>query len=233
MPLPRPDVVIFDMDGTTVRHLRPWVLQLMEVTDDLIYRVRRICNALGLTKLKLRRSTKKPRLIGHRMLHKIRRKPVEEIVEPCPGVIELLELLRDHGVKTGLVSNGLGKGYGHDILDKFGLAPLFATTVFREDIVRSKPDPEMLLAALSQINLPLTPESVVWYIGDRAKDITAAVATTHQVTAQIIPIGYGLPAAVALFDQGYPSKDNVVLSYEDWYDTVAGILGTLPAAPAA
>lgn len=224
MSLPRPDVVIFDMDGTTVRHLRPWVLHLLEILDDTSYRLLKIFSALGLVTLRLRPRTRKPRLIGQRMLHKIRRKSVDEIVEPCPGVIEILELLRDHGIKTGLVSNGLGKGYGHDILEKFGLAPLFATTVFREDIVRSKPDPEMLLTTLRQIDLPLTPESVVWYIGDRAKDIAAAVATTHQVPAQIIPIGYGLHAAVALFDRGYPSKDHLVLSYEDWYDTVAEIL---------
>jgi phosphoglycolate phosphatase len=224
MPLPRPDIVIFDMDGTTVRHLRPWVLSLLEILDDASYRLRKIFNVLGLTKLRLRSRTRKPRLIGQRMLHKLRRKPVDEIVEPCPGVIELLELLRAHNIKTGLVSNGLGQGYGHDILDKFELERLFDTTIFREDIIKSKPDPEILLAALDQIGVPLTPQTVVWYIGDRAKDITAAVATTHRVPAQIIPIGYGLHVSVALFDQGYPSRDHLVLSYEVWINTVAKIL---------
>ena len=34
MSLPKPTIVIFDMDGTTVRHLNPVVLHILEWFDD-------------------------------------------------------------------------------------------------------------------------------------------------------------------------------------------------------
>ena len=39
MALEKPTIVIFDMDGTTVRHLSPTVLWLAETYDDSVYRV--------------------------------------------------------------------------------------------------------------------------------------------------------------------------------------------------
>lgn len=228
MSLPRPTAVIFDMDGTTVRHLRPWLLHVLEIADDAMYRTRtglaRVGKMMGYgTLYRRRKSTRKPRLIVHRMLHKVRRKSVDEIVEPCPGIIDLLELFRARGIPVGLVSNGLGKGYGHEILEKFDLMKYFQTCVFREDIMRSKPDPEAIVTALSQLGASLTENDSVWYIGDRAKDVAAAAAATAHVRARIVPIGYGLHTALALFERQL-SADHLVISYEDWYSTVEGVL---------
>ena len=86
------------------------------------------------------------------------------------------EIFRAHQIPVGLVSNGLGQGYGHDILKTFELESFFAATLFREDIVHSKPNPEPIIKIIQSFNLPDSPETCVWYIGDRAKDIAAAVA---------------------------------------------------------
>lgn len=237
MPLPRPSIVILDMDGTTVRHLNPRVLHLLEIADDVLYRTRdfmgRVGSALKIAEpLRTRRTKRKPRLIVHRALHKLRRKPVEQIVEPCPGIIDLLELFKAHEIPVGLISNGLGKGYGHNILEKFGLEPLFAANIFREDIQKSKPDPEAIMTVLSRISPKLSDHDVIWYIGDRAKDVAAALSASPQVPAHVVPIGYGYHAALALLERNL-SADHLVLSYEDWYPIVEDLLGPLPTAATA
>ncbi len=228
MPLPRPTLVILDMDGTTVRHLNPYVLHALELADDALFRARTYMTCLGQklgmgTQLRTRRSTRRPRLLVHRTLHKLRRKSVDQIVAPCPGVIDLFELFAAHLIPMGLISNGLGRGYGYDILEKFDLAKFFTATVFREDTRRAKPDPEPILEILKRMGIPLTSNDVIWYIGDRAKDIAVALSSGPLVTAKIIPIGYGLHAAPMLL-QNHFNTDHLVLSYEDWYETVEGIL---------
>ncbi len=237
MPLPRPTIVIFDMDGTMVRHLNPRLLHLLEIADDAAYRVRTFFGALGARlhiarPLRTRRATRKPRLIVHRVLHKLRRKPVEQIVEPCPGIIDLLELFQIHHIPVGLISNGLGAGYGHEILQKFGLDPLLATAVFREDTQKSKPDPEPIMTALSRIKPDLGTGDVIWYVGDRAKDVAAALSASPRVPARVVPVGYGYHAALALFERDL-GPDHLVLSYEDWYPMVEDILGPDPNVHAA
>ena len=127
MTLPKPDIVIFDMDGTAVRHLNPKLLHVLEWLDDLSFKIRRIATWVFERKAQGPLvlddpNRKKPKLLVHRAIHKIRRKPVEQIVEPCPGLYRVLDLLQAHGVPMAIVSNGLGKGYGHDILQKFDFA---------------------------------------------------------------------------------------------------------------
>lgn len=237
MPLPRPTIVIFDMDGTLVRHLNPRLLHLLEVADDTTYRLRNFFGKIGerlhLTRpLRTRRSTRKPRLIVHRVLHKLRRKPVEQIVEPCPGIIDLLELFQTHQIPVGLISNGLGAGYGHEILEKFELQSLLSTAVFREDTQKSKPDPEPIMTALARIKPNLGAEDVIWYVGDRAKDVAAALSASLRVQARVVPVGYGYHAALALFERDL-GPDHLVLSYQDWYPVVEDILGPGPTANVA
>jgi phosphoglycolate phosphatase len=225
MTLPAPTIVLFDMDGTTVRHVNPRLLGTLEVIDDVIYKasglVRRarheapISETLG----------KPPRLIVHRILHKIRRKPVEQIVQPCPGIFSLLNLFKDHGVPMGIVSNGLGKGYGHDILKKFKLDDYFSSQTFREDITHSKPHPEPIIRALRKIKDPVAMDDVVWYIGDRHKDVMAAVAAQKDLPGKIIPFAYGLKASVAVLERGL-SPDHIIMNYAEFTQRIKPLFGT-------
>ena len=104
--LDKPTIVIFDMDGTTVRHVNPALLHALEFIDNVLYRLA--------SPFKRRRSIKDysrneatPRgLLVHRILHKFRRKSVEQIVQPCPGIYNLLKYFKEQNIPIGLASNG-------------------------------------------------------------------------------------------------------------------------------
>lgn len=219
MTLLRPTIVLFDMDGTTVRHIHPRLLQILEALDDTGHKVAKV--ASGILKREIDtpplveiRNGKRPKLLVHRAMHKMRRKDVDEIVEPCPGIYDVLDFLKQRDIPMGIVSNGLGKGYGHDILKTFDLEPYFNVTIFREDITRSKPYPDPLLQALN--GLPRQPEAsdVIWYIGDRRKDIQAALAACDHLPCPVVPIAYGLNAAIAVLEKNLPS-DNIIMAWQD------------------
>jgi len=242
MSLPAPSIVIFDMDGTTVRHLNPRLLHVMEVLDDLAYTIGRAFRAIFWRSQKVsladfnldedlpsaeKKKRKNPQVLVHRMIHKVRRKSVDQIVEPCPGVIATLNLLKKHDIPTALVSNGLGSGYGHDILDKFDLEPFFKATVFREDIRHSKPNPEPILLALKHMDIKPKADDVIWYIGDRRKDIIAALAAAKQLPCKMVPIAYGLNASVAVVENGL-SPEHIKMCFHDMGENLADILGPIP-----
>ncbi|MCK5384035.1 MAG: HAD family phosphatase [Alphaproteobacteria bacterium] len=229
MSLERPTIVIFDMDGTAVRHLNPRLLSVLEFLDNISYKAIKLFTWLFKSDRKgpivpewhdpewLNENKKKPHLVVHRVLHKVRRKSVEQIVQPSLGLYDVLDFLKANNVPMALVSNGLGKGYGHDILQKFDLVDYFKATTFREDIQHSKPNPEPILLALKRINISIKPEDVIWYIGDHHKDITAAIEANKHIDAKIIPIAFALSAALAAIKKNL-SPDHIIMSFHDMFD---------------
>lgn len=222
----KPTIVLFDMDGTTVRHIHPRMLGVLERIDDVIFRATSFAYKKKPHPDFSQELTRKPRLLVHRALHSMRRKEVDQIVQPCPGIYPLLDLFRSDNIPMGIVSNGLGKGYGHDILQTFGLSDYFTAKIFREDIQRSKPDPDPLFRALRLIKQPLTADDVVWYIGDRHKDVIAALAADAATPATIIPFAYGLKAAVAILEKGL-SPDRIIMNYTDFAARIYPLIMTM------
>lgn len=219
MTLVKPTIVLFDMDGTTVRHINPRLLHILERLDDASHKTARFFSGVFHRKIDVIplvefRNGKRPKLLVHRALHKIRRKDVAEIVEPCPGIYAILDLLKEKNIPMGLVSNGLGKGYGHEILQKFDLEQYFSVTIFREDITRSKPFPDPILQAARK--LPRLPQAddVLWYIGDRHKDILAALAARDYLPCPVQPLAYGLNASIAVLEHNV-GVDHIVMTYAD------------------
>lgn len=210
MTLQKPTIVIFDMDGTTVKHINPRLLNFLERVDDVLYRY----SSRKTGKPSSPPPQGRPRTTVHRLLHKARRKPVEQIVEPSLGVVEVLEHLQGFGVTLVLVSNGLGKGYGHDILTRFDLSRFFPVQIFREDFVQSKPHPEPLLKALQALGTQLTQQDVIWCIGDRRKDVMAALELQKIVPCKVQPIAYGIQAAISILENHLPSE-HILTSYKD------------------
>lgn len=223
MSLPKPTIVLFDMDGTTVRHINPRILGVLEKIDDVIFKTTAWTYRNKPHPDYTLDRIKKPRLLVHRALHKFRRKEVDQIVQPCPGIYTLLNMFRDENIPMGIVSNGLGKGYGHDILKQFTLSEYFTAQIFREDIERSKPDPDPLLRALRKIKDPLSDNDVIWHIGDRRKDVIAAIAANEAVNAKIIPLSYGLKNAAAILEKGFP-PDHIIVNYTDFAARIYPIL---------
>ena len=228
MNIPPPSIVIFDMDGTTVEHLAPWKIGFAEWYDDTTYRISKAfksgVQALFARKTNRTPRNKKNRLLVHRAIHKMRRKEVDQIVQPSSGVEDLLKFLNAKKIPMALVSNGLGKGYGHDILKTFKLTKYFAVTLFREDIQNAKPHPECLLSALDGIGRALRGDDIIWYIGDRHKDITAAMAANDIVEATVIPVAYRPGSAAVEVAKHFPVADHLILSFDDLREQLEGVL---------
>ena len=227
--LQKPAIVIFDMDGTTVRHVRPVFLHALEVLDNALYKLSSLLkHLLGRTRpLKdYSHDPTVPRgLLVHRVLHKLRRKPVEQIVQPCPGIYDLLAFLKAQGIPLALASNGLGKGYGHDILEKFNLADYFDVELFAEDVAKSKPHPDGILRTLRALKPDLGADDIVWHIGDRAKDVRATIAADALSECKIIPFSYGLNAALAILKSNVGNQ-NIIMNYAEFLATLEGNFNT-------
>lgn len=211
------------MDGTTVRHINPRMLGLLERLDDFLFKTTQWIHRKNTEPDFYAHSSKKPHLLVHRALHSIRTKPVEQIVQPCPGIYTLLEVLKNAKIPMGIVSNGLGKGYGHDILQKFDLEKYFIAQVFREDIERSKPHPDPIIKGIDRMEVPLTSQDVVWYIGDRHKDIVAALAANDIVQPSVVPFAYGIKSAIAILEKGL-SPEQIIMNYTDFAARIFNIV---------
>lgn len=218
---------MFDMDGTTVRHINPHLIGIMEFLDDLSFR---ISKWFSIKKPYTDFSLEKNRssgLLVHRAIHRFRRKPVGQIVQPCPGILTLLTMLQKQNVPMGIVSNGLGAGYGYEILEQFHLNGFFKVKIFREDIQHSKPHPDPILRALKGFK-DVGVDDTVWYIGDRHKDVMAALAANDILPATVVPFAYGLKAAIAILEKGL-GPEQIIMNYTDFTGRIYPMLTEISA----
>src|SRR5690606_37141339 len=195
-----PTIVLFDLDGTLVHHVNPRVLQALEFLDDCSHRAGRLVARFRLARRHRTVEPKAPKLLVHRAIHRVRRKSVEQMLQPCATLRATLEHLHNNGVILGLVSNGLGRGYGHDVLEAFDLKKYFSVCVFREDVARGKPWPNSILAALGGLGRAVRTRDVIWYVGDQRKDIDAAMAAADALSRPIVTVALGARAALRAVD---------------------------------
>lgn len=83
-----------------------------------------------------------------------------------PDVMETLKQLRDMGLKTGLVTNGLENDY-REILRKTGLSSFFDVTVGIDTVGRMKPHKDIFLHAVDKLEV-LPAETL--FVGDRLEE---------------------------------------------------------------
>lgn len=89
-------------------------------------------------------------------------------LEPAPGAEELLKQLKSEGKSLGLATN---RGDAWGPLASLGLGPYFDTAVCANDVVNSKPAPDMLLMVMEQMQVD--PADTV-FVGDSISDMEAA-----------------------------------------------------------
>jgi len=115
-----------------------------------------------------------------------------EIVKMFPGVRSALGALGSRGLFLGLAT-GKDRPRTLALLERFSLAPLFASVVCGEDVARGKPDPEPLCRIMA--DLEVEPQETV-FVGDSVLDVECAVAAG--VTPVAVSWGFGDPRELAL-----------------------------------
>jgi len=93
-------------------------------------------------------------------------------LQPIPGVLDLLEELHAVGRRIGLFT-GRGRPSTRIVLEAAGLEPWIEFSVTGDEVPRSKPAPDGLLAVAAAAGLP--PADLV-YVGDSPLDVAAAAA---------------------------------------------------------
>lgn len=74
----------------------------------------------------------------------------ERGIEPLPGVVDLLRILREHGVPCAVASSTHRENI-ETIFDVIGVRTYFAAVVTAEDVSHGKPDPEVFLKSAEKI----------------------------------------------------------------------------------
>jgi len=93
----------------------------------------------------------------------------DEYVKLFPNVKETLDILKDYGIKMGVVSAKVHDGVRQG-LEVTGIAPYFDTVIGVDDVENSKPHPEPVLKGMS--DLKANTESSLM-VGDNYHDIEA------------------------------------------------------------
>lgn len=198
--------VILDMDGTLVdtnpAHARTWVDALKAHGYEVTLDVLRPLIGLGGDKIV-------PRLTGHIVDSDIgkkitmRRSVLFEqhelpAVRPFPKVRELIGRMRQGGLKVVIASSSQ-RAHLERLIEQAGIEDLIDDATSASDVDESKPDPDVIQAALAKLDL--SPGDALM-IGDTPYDIEAA-AYVGVGTIALRCGGWedsGLTGAIAVYD---------------------------------
>lgn len=121
-----------------------------------------------------------------------------ETLRPTPGARGLLERFRAEGLRR-VVATSAKKDQVDELLERAGIRDLVERTVSAEDVDESKPEPDVVLAAIEKTGLP---RESIFMLGDTPYDIQAARAAGIR-TVGVRSGGWPddrLAGAVAIFD---------------------------------
>ncbi|MBR4020459.1 MAG: HAD-IA family hydrolase, partial [Firmicutes bacterium] len=135
----------------------------------------------------------------------------EEMIEPFPGMVELIKGLKARGYKVAITTSRLGNSTMVG-LRKFGLDDVFDVIVTANDTTKHKPDPEPVLITLEKLGAK--PEEALM-IGDSMFDIKCA----HNAGVKAVLVGWA--EAVTEEDLNGPDRpDYFIETAEDLFDLV-------------
>lgn len=93
-----------------------------------------------------------------------------DFTAPYPGIMSLLEQLKERGIKMAIVSNKLQPAV-QELSERF-FKGYITSAVGESETVRRKPNPDAVLKALEQ--LESTPEEAI-YVGDSEVDLATSI----------------------------------------------------------
>lgn len=198
--------VIFDIDGTLLdsngAHARSWVDTLAEAGYDAAFELIWPMIGMGGDKLLPAASgiesesplgkdvtTRRWEIFQERYLPALR---------PTPGARELAERLKSHGLKL-VVASSAGGDELEQLLEAAGVADLMEARASSSDARGSKPDPDIVEAAVRHSGLK--PENLLM-LGDTPYDVQAAIGA-HVNLVALLCGGWTiaeLSGAIAFYD---------------------------------
>jgi len=213
--------VLFDLDGTLVDSLPELYHGVHTVLSDMglkapsqeavgamigrgiLVLVQRLCAALGIAV-----ESEQGRDLFDRLL-KAWSESGGRHMAFYPGVIEGAEQLKDKGIRVALVTNKQ-RSLTVEFLQSRGLESLFDTVVAGDDCPNNKPAPDMLIRAMTEMNVCAS-ETVM--VGDSRNDALAGRAAG--VSVALVETGYNEGVSIADwareagFTRVYPSARKV------------------------
>lgn len=236
--LPKPTACIFDLDGTLVKHKNPKTIARLERYDTLIHILTKPFQKTQEvpTEMDLTVNVESNPLI-HRIVHAIRilrGMGVDKVVEPYEGAIDILNYLKRKKMPMSISSNGHGEFYGHDVLKRYDMEKYFDSVIFRENVRHGKPSSEGLLRSILLLGLDEKKPQNIWYIGDQAKDMKAAIEANKQMPKnwQIVPVAFNATRSTAYMYLTRAARDvegltqkNSVKSFEHLQEKLENLLG--------
>jgi len=130
-----------------------------------------------------------------------------------PGLLPLLDRLRDEGFGLGVCTNKL-EGLSVSLLERIGIRHYFGSVVGPDTLGVAKPDPRPFREAVARLGLS-APRALM--VGDSETDVLTARAAGVPVLA--VPFGY-TARPVAEF-----SPDAIVNHYDEMWEAIARLLG--------
>ena len=189
------DTVVVDLDGTLVDsnyvHVLAWREAFRDVGLDIAsHRIHRLIGMGGDQLVERVAGEAVERNVGDevRRRHQVHLTERAGLVSATDGASELIQLLRDRGVRVVLASSS-----EQEITDRFldlveGAAGMLTATVSGDDASRTKPHPDLIEVALEEVEAG---KAVV--VGDTVWDVEAA-------TAARVP-------CIAVLTGGIPERD--------------------------
>jgi 2-hydroxy-3-keto-5-methylthiopentenyl-1-phosphate phosphatase len=181
--------IIFDLDGTLIESYEAIYLGLKEVLQQFGRKIFPFSDLKKYLKPDLE-TTLNQFFSPEEVLRGIpimRRKYEEVYLDKThflDGAKEALKTLHSQGILLGVASNKFGR-FSRGALVHLGVSDYFKSVMGAGDVPRNKPFPDMIHAALEEINLP--PEDVV-FVGDTLTDIDAGKEAGVDVYA--LPTGF-------------------------------------------
>jgi HAD superfamily hydrolase (TIGR01509 family) len=198
--------VILDVDGTLVdsneAHARAWVEALAEAGHEVEFAQVRDLIGKGGDKLLpevsgVEEESEQGQALSERRAELFKERYLPEI-KPFPQTRELVERMRAEGIRV-VVASSAQKGELGPLLETAQVSDLVESATSSSDAENSKPDPDIVAAALEKLGL--RPEEVLM-LGDTPYDIEAA-AGANVPTIALRCGGWGdaeLDGALAIYD---------------------------------
>lgn len=175
-PTPRYQAVVFDLDGTVVDSVELIVVSFQHAIREVLGREVSRQEAVAFVGRPLREQMLRfspehaDQLVE--VYREFNHREHDRMLRLYDGILHLLEGLKGHGVKLGLVTSK-SRYTTQMAFDLTGIERYFDASVCADESTGNKPSPDPILTCLAQLGVP---PSRAAYVGDSPADMQAAHA---------------------------------------------------------